>query len=189
MVFTIFPFSPLVRCRPVERTKRSWYCSRPVLYTPVRHPTNGRKRNFNFPRSVTAHLVFTKIKKPARCIMYFAMWRTTTFASGLFDFAETHPIDFRWYSGLIFAVVQISRKILRLGRLAAAVRRCLFCLYQSVTWENAVMGPKATERLLPIANFCLYQGNYYNTRESVDYVSLKDTDGIVGNQGDESLDD
>ena len=51
------------------------------------------------------------------------------------------------------------------------------------------MGPKATEHLLPIANFCLYQGNYYNTRESVDYVSLKDTDGIVRNQGDESLDD
>lgn len=59
------------------------------------------------------------------------------------------------------------------------------------------MGSKVAERLLPseysfrriVANFCLYQGNYYNTRESVDYVFLKDSDGTVRNQGDESLND
>lgn len=84
---------PLPACR--ENEKVVILFERPVLYTPVRHRTNGRKRNFNFPRSVTAHPVFTKIKKPARCIMYFAMWRTITFASGLFDFAKTRPIGFR----------------------------------------------------------------------------------------------
>lgn len=57
------------------------------------------------------------------------------------------------------------------------------------------MGSKGSERSLPSeysfrrVNFCLYQGNYYNTRESVDYVFLKDADGIVRNQGDESLND
>lgn len=59
------------------------------------------------------------------------------------------------------------------------------------------MGSKGSERSLPseysfrrvVANFCLYQGNYYNTRESVDYVFLKDADGIVRSQGDESLND